>query len=171
MEYRHGKAPWNVRHQRGRPLALRWKDSRKPGSFAAYSNNSYLDSAIFDQDVSTELSTVKHSEIQTRSEYAVDQRNASAVHSNNVIELRPFSCVECGKRFKHRHHLQYHERQHSGDKPFVCDICFKTFTQLSNMYTHRKRHSKDVKCEACGRTFTNWDKLRFHLCDLTVKDE
>ena len=90
-------------------------------------------------------------------------------------KIRPFECEDCGKRFKHRHHLQYHSRQHSGDKPFVCDICLKSFSQLSNMYTHRRRHSLELRCEACGKTSTNPDKLKYHLCDLTqtdkVKDE
>lgn len=81
---------------------------------------------------------------------------------------RRFSCDECGKRFKHRHHLQYHERQHSGIKPYECDVCQKSFSQLSNMYSHRRRHGLEIKCDACGKQFHKLDKLKYHVCDLTV---
>lgn len=102
----------------------------------------------------------------------INQDQLSRYRQADPIRVRPFECVDCGKRFKHRHHLQYHSRQHSGDKPFVCDVCFKSFSQLSNMYTHRRRrHALEIGCEACGRIFTNPKKLKYHLCDLTMPDK
>lgn len=52
---------------------------------------------------------------------------------------RPHECKECGKAFKHKHHLMEHARLHSGEKPYQCDKCLKKFSH-SGSYSQHMNH-------------------------------
>lgn len=45
-------------------------------------------------------------------------------HCNQAhVEMKPFECNFCKKRFSHQRSLRKHAQSHSEERPFVCDIC------------------------------------------------
>ena len=62
-----------------------------------------------------------------------------------VAGLRPFRCVDCGKAFKHKHHLTEHQRLHSGEKPFSCAKCGKRFSHSGSYSQHMNHRYKYCK--------------------------
>ncbi|XP_073525457.1 uncharacterized protein [Phyllobates terribilis] len=77
---------------------------------------------------------------------------------------KPYPCLECGKWFQHKHNLEMHQRTHTGEKPFSCSECGKHFTQKSVLVTHQITHTgeKPFSCSDCGKRFGLKSSLVIH---------
>jgi uncharacterized Zn-finger protein len=68
-------------------------------------------------------------------------RRALTYHLNSHFGLKPFACVECGKGFSQKSHLNVHKKVvHMRAKPHVCFHCGKSFAIASNMKKHLILH-------------------------------
>ena len=86
--------------------------------------------------------------------------------------------------------LMCHRVLHSDERPFKCDICDKTFKLSQTLRLHHKNihrtrtpieKNKRVKCEDCGKDFSNVSVLNQHakkhssefkcsICDLQCQN-
>uniref|UniRef100_A0A1B0CRG7 C2h2-type zn-finger protein n=2 Tax=Lutzomyia longipalpis TaxID=7200 RepID=A0A1B0CRG7_LUTLO len=93
-------------------------------------------------------------------------------------------CSFCGKKFRTVENLQAHVRaMHVRDKPYVCEECGKSFRKRGALTYHQMSHSdeRSFQCSYCPKKFKNRPSLKRHLdihndqmyecphCDLKLK--
>ncbi|CAG0883486.1 unnamed protein product [Cyprideis torosa] len=75
------------------------------------------------------------------------------------------TCNVCGRKYKHKRHLNRHAKTHLGIKPFECDVCGKRFTEASDFGEHKLIHDpiKTVGCPYCDKFFQSNIRRNEHI--------
>ncbi|KAJ6539086.1 hypothetical protein B0H19DRAFT_1177052 [Mycena capillaripes] len=68
------------------------------------------------------------------------------VHVGSHLDLRPFKCHHCPKRFRRKNELKRHEASRDRSRPFVCPLCpAKTFQRQDLLARHMKNRHQPGK--------------------------
>ena len=90
--------------------------------------------------------------------------NKSVGDKESSVSQNVFKCKYCGRGFKGKHHLENHERTHTGEKPFKCKYCKKVFRCKTSMVNHERIHTgeKPFNCTFCEKCFKKRSHLQEH---------
>ncbi|KAG7162472.1 Zinc finger protein Xfin-like 1, partial [Homarus americanus] len=83
----------------------------------------------------------------------------------SFIPRKPYLCTQCSYQTKHKHHMTYHQRTHTGEKPFLCKHCPAKFTKQSQLTQHLRTHTGDkpFSCPHCPACFARKSTLKHHI--------
>ncbi|KII74449.1 Early growth response protein 1 [Thelohanellus kitauei] len=84
---------------------------------------------------------------------------------NNEGKLYICQYDGCGVSIKRKDDLKRHMRKHTGIKPFTCIDCEKKFSRKDHFHSHRRTHTNErpFKCEKCPSTFKRSDERNRHM--------
>jgi len=76
-------------------------------------------------------------------------------HMLTHTEEKPFTCNDCGCRYKSRGYLNKHMLVHTKEKKHVCSLCGKMFSNSTCLKSHMRIHSDErpYHCETCGKAY------------------
>jgi len=74
------------------------------------------------------------------------ERHALLQHAGQTSDDKPFTCEQCGQRYRYRsayvkHREQNHRARLPADKLFTCDVCGMQFRYLKSFKKHRLNHA------------------------------
>eukprot|EP00094_Tigriopus_californicus_P011453 TCALIF_11058-PA protein Name:"Similar to ZNF584 Zinc finger protein 584 (Homo sapiens)" AED:0.16 eAED:0.18 QI:0/0/0/1/1/1/2/0/629 len=96
----------------------------------------------------------------------LNKANDKKKQKRNQLSNSTLDCHICSKSFARKDSLNDHLKRHLGTK-YTCGFCPKVFKTANDLYKHKQRlHSKEagvksaypVKCDICGRKFTDMGK-------------
>ncbi|KAG5871593.1 hypothetical protein JTB14_022697 [Gonioctena quinquepunctata] len=87
-------------------------------------------------------------------------------HLYKHLNMKPFSCDECGKSFLSKHHVKLHQKCHNTEKTFQCTKCDKAFKNKGSLRSHQLVHVERVQefiCKVCSLDCKNLPDFRKHM--------
>ncbi|KAF7635108.1 hypothetical protein Mgra_00005549 [Meloidogyne graminicola] len=83
----------------------------------------------------------------------------------HIPKQKQLCCTICDFVTEYKHHLEYHYRNHNGQKPFNCPTCAYTCVNKSMLNSHMKSHTPNFqfKCIDCTYQTKYSHSLRMHL--------
>ena len=74
-----------------------------------------------------------------------------------LTDDKPFSCLQCDKRYSTSSALKTHKRTHTGDKPFSCSQCDHKCSTSGDLKKHERIHTGDrpFSCSHCNYKYAN----------------
>ncbi|CAL8264191.1 unnamed protein product [Arctogadus glacialis] len=96
---------------------------------------------------------------------------AGAAGSEGAGDLRPFSCDQCGRTYRHAGSLVNHKNSHKTGE-YCCSVCSNTYPNQLAMRNHLRTHFayKKHSCPSCGRGFRGRKMLLSHVCGRRRKE-
>ena len=59
----------------------------------------------------------------------------------NAHEGRKYYCGYCGKTFRSKERLTYHEKEHQGIFKYRCAVCQKGYNHRGDFRKHQEKHN------------------------------
>lgn len=92
-----------------------------------------------------------------------------STHMRNHTNHCPYICATCGRGFKFKPCLSYHQKKCAGEwsealKKFVCETCAKDFLTRAGLIDHQRIHTNErpFECKVCKRGFMTKLTLKHH---------
>nr|ADC32287.1 snail [Schmidtea polychroa] len=117
------------------------------------------------------------------STYSSSIYSDKSINSRKLNKTKPFSCVQCGKRYCNENGLKRHQAQKctgsslndsitstetnnsssSDTRQYSCRQCNKVYFSLSALKMHVRTHTLPCKCTICGKAFSRMWLLTGHM--------
>ena len=85
-------------------------------------------------------------------------------------EVRPYVCRICGRAYRYREGLRYHEKTHSREAKYRCDACGRSFLRPGLLQEHAKAFHDDKRkaihvyaCDVCNAKFPRPERMKRHM--------
>ncbi|CAL2034784.1 unnamed protein product [Caenorhabditis brenneri] len=99
-------------------------------------------------------------------EHQSSSKEESWIHKKTHIPReQQLTCGSCEFVTVHKHHLEYHIRNHTGSKPFSCGKCNYTGANMGSLRSHLKSHDSNFPfmCRDCGYSTKYSGTFKAHL--------
>lgn len=102
--------------------------------------------------------------VECKSKFArqTDLTRHKKVHLIGKVDNVGFTCDQCDKVFYRKDLFRAHSNHHLNIKPFECSYCLKRFAKKYDLLKHINKQHTSLHCDDCGDTFESRSTLINH---------